>query len=228
MTTEAMPRLPDRDEVDATIKRVENQADTIYAWNYARERDQLVTLYNKGVSSQWSSITDLDWSTDVDPEELVRQEPLLRKLLRYVMSDEARHVAFGILSLQELYHGLTEAELKDRQEFLVENTLRSRARSTTPEVWERMGIDVDEVRPFLFEASAKLNRGTFVGFQSAFFAKLVPNVRKLGLLDANNGYLRKAWEEAGLMRFEFADETGTDYTTYDEVAADLAARVGSA
>ena len=84
------------------------------------------------------------------------QEPLLRKLLRYVMSDEARHVAFGVLSLQELYQGLTEAELKDRQEFLVENTLRSRARSTTPEVWERMGVDVDEVRPFLFEAAAKI------------------------------------------------------------------------
>src|SRR4051812_36743052 len=28
-------------------------------------------------------------------------EPLLKKLLRYVMSDEARHVAFGVLSLQE-------------------------------------------------------------------------------------------------------------------------------
>ena len=85
-----------------------------------------------------------------------------------------------------------------------------------------MGIDVDEVRPFLLEASAKLNRGAFVGFQSAFFAKLVPNVRKLGLLDANDGYLRKAWQEAGLMQFEFADDTGTDYTSYDEVAADRA------
>ncbi len=30
-------------------------------------------------------------------------EPLLKKLLRYVMSDEARHVAFGVLSLQEVY-----------------------------------------------------------------------------------------------------------------------------
>ncbi|MEX1007921.1 MAG: ferritin-like domain-containing protein [Acidimicrobiia bacterium] len=366
MTTEAKPQLPDSDEVDATIKRVENHADTIYAWNYARDREQLVTLYNKGVSSQWSSITDLDWATDVDPEELVRQqesptdslvrtaaelpgsplakwgeaeftalgiemfkaslsqfmhgeqgamltvaklveavpwidakyyaatqtmdearhtevfakyldtklgeaypmspfleqqidallqdsrwdiaylgmqivieslalaafgdmlrriqEPLLRKLLRYVMSDEARHVAFGVLSLQELYQGLTEAELKDRQEFLVENTLRSRARSTTPEVWERMGVAVDEVRPFLLEAAAKMNRGAYMGFQSAFFAKLVPNVRKLGLLDANDGYLRKAWGEAGLMEFEFADDTGTDYTKYDEVAADRAAR----
>jgi hypothetical protein len=148
------------------------------------------------------------------------QEPLLRKLLRYVMSDEARHVAFGVLSLQELYQSLSEAELKDRQEFLVENTLRSRARSTTPEVWERMGVDADEVRPFLYEAAAKLNRGNYVGFQNAFFAKLVPNVRKLGLLDANDGYLRNAWGEAGLMEFEFADDTGTDYTSYDEVAAD--------
>ena len=30
-------------------------------------------------------------------------EPLLRQLIRYVMSDEARHVAFGVLSLQEAY-----------------------------------------------------------------------------------------------------------------------------
>ena len=32
-------------------------------------------------------------------------EPLLKQLLRYVMSDEARHVAFGVLSLQEYYDG---------------------------------------------------------------------------------------------------------------------------
>ena len=36
----------------------------------------------------------------------VTQEPLLKKLLRYVMSDEARHVAFGVLSLKEYYEGL--------------------------------------------------------------------------------------------------------------------------
>ena len=31
---------------------------------------------------------------------MLSQEPLLKQLLRYVMSDEARHVAFGVLSLQ--------------------------------------------------------------------------------------------------------------------------------
>ena len=38
-------------------------------------------------------------------------EPLLKQLLRYVMSDEARHVAFGVLSLQEYYEELSDAEM---------------------------------------------------------------------------------------------------------------------
>ena len=67
----------------------------------------------------------------------------------------------------------------------------------------------------------------FAGFQAGFFAKLVPNVRKLGLLDANNGHLRQKWGEAGLLEFEFADDTGSDYETYDEVAKDRAARAAS-
>ena len=40
---------------------------------------------------------------------LITTEPLLKKLLRYVMSDEARHVAFGVLSLQEFYTQLSAA-----------------------------------------------------------------------------------------------------------------------
>jgi hypothetical protein len=60
----------------------------------------------------------------------------------------------------------------------------------------------------------------FVGFQRGFFAKLVPNVGKLGLLDANRGYLRERWGEAGLLEFEHADDTASDYDSYDEVAKD--------
>ena len=50
----------------------------------------------------------------------ITTEPLLKKLLRYVMSDEARHVAFGVLSLQEYYKELTDAEMRERQEFAFE------------------------------------------------------------------------------------------------------------
>ena len=47
----------------------------MFCWNYDRSRDQLVTLYNKAMSSQWNSVTELDWSTEVDPEEAVRTSP---------------------------------------------------------------------------------------------------------------------------------------------------------
>ena len=72
MTTETKPPLPDGDEVDATIKRRPERGGHDLRVELRAERDQLVTLYNKGVSSQWNSVTDLDWATDVDPEELVR------------------------------------------------------------------------------------------------------------------------------------------------------------
>jgi hypothetical protein len=68
----------------------------------------------------------------------------------------------------------------------------------------------------------------YSGFEHSFYAKLVPNVRKLGLLDANDGHLRKKWGEAGLMRFEMAEDTASDYESYDEVARDRAAEPTSA
>ena len=71
----------------------------------------------------------------------ITTEPLLKQLLRYVMSDEARHVAFGVLSLQEYYDELTDAEMRERQEFAFEAAVRMRDRFLQQEVWERMGVD---------------------------------------------------------------------------------------
>ena len=51
------------------------------------------------------------------------EEPLLKQLLRYVMSDEARHVAFGVLSLQGLYTAeMSGKELREREDFVIEAT----------------------------------------------------------------------------------------------------------
>jgi len=151
------------------------------------------------------------------------EEPLLKKLLRYVMSDEARHVAFGVLTLAEYYQGLTSAELRDRQDFLLDATIRNKARSTTPELWERLGVDLDALTPFLLEGAATLDRSLFTNFEHGFFSKLVPNVRKLGLLDANDSHLRKEWEKVGIMRFDDGTDTAEDYESYDAVAQDRAA-----
>src|SRR5580692_10305208 len=65
-----------------TFKVVHDHAERIYLWDYERCRTQLVTLYNKAMASQWNSVTDLDWSTEVDPEELVDPEGATIQLAR--------------------------------------------------------------------------------------------------------------------------------------------------
>ena len=76
----------------------------------------------------------------VDAPSYNRAAP--EKLLRYVMSDEARHVAFGVLSLQEVYQDMTAKEVRERQEFAFEAGIRMRDRLLQQEVWDRMGCDV--------------------------------------------------------------------------------------
>src|SRR3954452_19057297 len=144
-------------------------------------------------------------------------EPLLKKLLRYVMSDEARHVAFGVLSLQEYYDELTSAEVRERQEFAFEAAVRMRDRFLQQEVWERMGVDVKEALSLVLQDDGRKM------FQNVLFSKIVPNCKKLGLLDAADGWLRERFTELGVIQFEDWVDTGAEYTALDEVAADRAA-----
>ena len=147
-------------------------------------------------------------------------DPLLKQLLRYVMSDEARHVAFGVLSLQEFYKELTSAELLDRQEFAFEAAVRMRDRFLQQEVWERMDVPVkDAIRVFKQDDPELKNQDPF---QQLLFSKIVPNCKKLGLLDANDGWLRKRFDTLGVTQFEDWADTGEEYELLDEVAKDRA------
>ena len=146
-------------------------------------------------------------------------EPLLKKLLRYVMSDEARHVAFGVLSLKECYDEMTDAEMKDRQEFAFEAAIRMRDRFMQQEVWERMGVNVREVIPLV------LADPTRAVFQSMLFSKIVPNCKKLGLLDRNDKWLRHRFEEMGVIQFEDWADTGEEFTAFELTDADRMAPV---
>ena len=140
-------------------------------------------------------------------------EPLLKQLLRYVMADEARHVAFGVLSLQEFYRELTAAEVRERQEFAFEAAVRMRDRFLSQEVWERMGVPVRPmVENFLaLPADQK-------PFQNILFSKIVPNCKKLGLLDAGDGWLRRRFEEIHVIEFEDWADTGEEYEDFQVVA----------
>ncbi len=132
-------------------------------------------------------------------------DPLLKQLLRYVMADEARHVAFGVLSLQEYYQDLSAAELRERQEFAFEAAVRMRDRFLQQEVWDRMGVDTKQILPLVLQDP---NRPAF---QALLFSKIVPNCRKLGLLDAADGWLRTKFTELGVIEFESAIDTSEEY-----------------
>ncbi len=145
-------------------------------------------------------------------------EPLLKQLLRYVMSDEARHVAFGVLSLKEYYAELSDAELLERQEFAFEAAVRMRDRFLQQEVWERMGVPVKEAIAIFKQDDPELKNQD--PFQQLLFSKIVPNCKKLGLLDANDGWLRTRFDTLGVTQFEDWVDTGEEYELLDEVAKD--------
>ncbi|MEO9223537.1 MAG: ferritin-like domain-containing protein [Acidimicrobiales bacterium] len=153
------------------------------------------------------------------------QEPLFKQLLRYVMSDEARHVAFGVLSLKEFYEGLTDREMQDRQEFAYEAAVRMRDRFLQQEVWERMGVDVKTAVHTFSQTDEQKAQDPF---QQLLFSKIVPNCKKLGLLDANGGWLRKRFDNLGVTQFEDWVDTGEEYALLDEVAKDREAAEASA
>ena len=138
------------------------------------------------------------------------EEPLLKKLLRYVMSDEARHVAFGVLSLQEIYKDMDAKEIRERQEFTFEAALRMRDRFLRQEMWEKLGVNVKEMVKYQLEMPEELKV-----FQRLLFSKIVPNCKKLGLLDAGDAWLRDRFTEIGVIEFEDWVDTGSEFEDFD-------------
>jgi len=103
-------------------------------------------------------------------------EPLIKEITRYVMRDEARHVAFGALSLVGLYDEMTQAERREREDFVLEAAWLMRDRFLATEVWERLGIpETDGLRDTQQSPMLEL-------FQRVIFAKITPNLSKIGLL----------------------------------------------
>ena len=103
---------------------------------------------------------------------------------------------------------LTDVEIKDRQEFAFEAAVRMRDRFMSQEVWERMGVPVKEIGPMV------LADPTRILFQSMLFSKIVPNCKKLGLLDRNDQWLRRRFEEMNVIQFEDWADTGEEYTAF--------------
>jgi len=112
----------------------------------------------------------------------------------YVMQDEARHVAFGRLALRDFYPQLTQAERSEREEFVVEACYHMRDRFNQKELWENLGLPVEEaVEAAMASENMRL-------FRRRLFSRIVPTVKDVGLWGPG---VQKAFAEMGAI--EFAD-----------------------
>ncbi|MFQ5664952.1 MAG: hypothetical protein ACE5I7_00820 [Candidatus Binatia bacterium] len=120
----------------------------------------------------------------------------MKNLVHYVMKDESRHVAFGVISLKDYYLDMPEGERRDREDFVIEACQLMRDRLLAEEVSRYMGFDVNEVRQIVL-ASPVMKM-----FRQALFARIVPNIKRLGLLTP---HVRRAFEALEIIQFEDAD-----------------------
>jgi hypothetical protein len=130
------------------------------------------------------------------------------------MQDEARHVAFGRLTLRDYYPQLTQAERGEREEFVVEACYLMRDRFLAEEVWETIGLPVEDCVGYV-ESSEDMRR-----FRSALFTRIVPTIKDIGLWGPK---IRRAYSNMGIIGFADLDAEGL-MRADEQVAEDFDAR----
>jgi 1,2-phenylacetyl-CoA epoxidase catalytic subunit len=124
------------------------------------------------------------------------EEPLAKAINTFVMQDEARHVAFGRLALRDYYPNVTRAERDEREEFVVEASYLMKDRFMAEEVWERMGLDVEQCMKYVDESEMTQE------FRKLLFSRIVPTVKDIGLWGPK---VQKAYADMGVIQFQDLD-----------------------
>jgi hypothetical protein len=136
-------------------------------------------------------------------------EPLLKRMLTYVIADEARHVHYGVLALQKFYATeLGDRERREREDwaFEVAYLLRNRflaheyyeehwAHALTRAEWDRIVLESEMMAVF----------------RRTMFKRIVPNLKRIGLLSPR---VRDRYAKIGLLEFEHC-RAAPDLTAQD-------------
>ncbi|MER8012491.1 ferritin-like domain-containing protein [Streptomyces sp. NPDC094149] len=136
-------------------------------------------------------------------------KPLPKQILAYVMQDEARHVAFGRMALRDYYKQLTDAELREREEFVIEGCYLMRDRLRGVEVLENFGIPTAQAEEYSEQSE-------FLAlFRQLLFSRIVPCVKDIGLWGKR---LQQAYVDMGV--FEMGDSNLDLLMAQDEEIAE--------
>jgi hypothetical protein len=124
------------------------------------------------------------------------REPLLKQMLTYVITDEARHVHYGVLALQEAVKGMTEKERREREDWCFEVSLMLRNRFLAHEFYEEhYGHVMKRSQWDQLVANSEL-----MGlFRKTMFKRIIPNLKRIGLLSER---IRPRYGELGILEYE--------------------------
>jgi hypothetical protein len=136
-------------------------------------------------------------------------DPTLKDVLKYVISDEARHVHYGVLSLERFYGSeLSERERRDREDLAFELSLLLRNRFLMHEIY-------DEFYAHALSRAAWdriiLESDLMAFYRESMFRRIVPNLKRTGLLTDR---IRPRYAELGLLAFEH-EKAAPDLTASD-------------
>ncbi|MEY9893707.1 hypothetical protein ABIA31_007387 [Catenulispora sp. MAP5-51] len=137
--------------------------------------------------------------------------PLIRSLTTYVMQDEARHVAFGRIMLRRTYRDLTSAELREREEFVVESCWSLREGFVGEAIWNTLDYGAQECIA-IARTSPALRQ-----YRRRLFMRIVPALRDIGLFGPA---VRDALEKMGVLGFAELDESPADSLDALDAAAE--------
>jgi hypothetical protein len=125
----------------------------------------------------------------------VTREPLLRELLRYVITDEARHVHYGVLALRKHYVD-DRGYSPEVEDWAFETSVLMRNRFLAHEFYDEYYAHQMSRRAWdQLVAGSKL----MTVFRSTMFQRIIPNLRRIGLLTER---IRPHYAQVGLLEHE--------------------------
>ena len=126
-------------------------------------------------------------------QKMISCDPLLRDILELVARDEARHVAFGVMYMEQFVKTLSDEEREDRAMFAYEACVVMRERLIGGEVLTHFGLDAEEGRQKV------LSSPIMADFRNLLFTRIMPNLKKVGLLTEK---VRPLYDALGILEME--------------------------
>jgi hypothetical protein len=128
------------------------------------------------------------------------QEPVLRQFIGRVHEDESRHVAYGVLTLEERIPQLDEPTRRRLENFAYDAVCRIAGRTqpsftTQMQALQNAGVDAGSFFPKLIAEFSNPERIDFTGVADPIADTVIPNLIRVGLVPERHltGYLAQGF-----------------------------------